>query len=82
MNKMLSIFDHKIIKENIKSYSDFWKFVEILQSFMKEKGKEVSLKVTDDGRDSIEISISPNDYLEFKERYEKNLKISSKGDDK
>lgn len=57
MNEMLSIFDHKIIEENIKSYSDFWRFVESLQSFMKEKGKEVSLKVTDDGRDSIEFSM-------------------------
>lgn len=74
MSNMLSIFDHKMIKESIKSYDDFWKFVESLQSFMKEKGKEVSFKVTDDGRDSIEISINPNDYREFKEKYEKSLK--------
>ena len=74
MSNMLSIFDHKMIKESIKTYNDFWKFIESLQSFMKEKGKEVTFKVTDDGRDSIEISINPNDYREFKEKYEKSLK--------
>lgn len=71
---MLSIFDCKKIKDSIRSYDDFWHFVEDLQSFMKEKGREINFKVTDDGRESIEISINPNDYQEFKEKYEKSLK--------
>jgi hypothetical protein len=73
-NEMLSIFDHKIIEENIKSYSDFWRFVESLQSFMKEKGKEIKITVKDSGTDSIEFSMNGGMYKEFKDRWEESLK--------
>lgn len=68
------IINTKIIKDNIDSYSDFWKFVELLQSFMKEKRKEVTLTANDDGRESIEFSMDARMCKEFIDKWEESLK--------
>ena len=68
------IINTKIIKDNIDSYSDFWKFAELLRFFMKEKRKEVILTVKDDGRESIEFSMDARMCKEFIDKWEESLK--------
>lgn len=74
INTYMIIINTKIIKDNTDSYSDFWKFVKLLQSFMKEKRKEVTLTVKDDGRESIEFSMDARMYKEFIDKWEESLK--------